>query len=97
MLRYLTAGESHGPELVAIMEGLPSGVPVSLKPPLNTVQNFTPASAQSWSASKTRAVDSTMPTSMNSGAMMAMNLLIWGSLVFFLWYAIRMKAAGVLH
>lgn len=30
MLRVLTAGESHGPELVAIMEGLPSGVPVSL-------------------------------------------------------------------
>ncbi|MCK6080722.1 chorismate synthase [Microbacterium sp. EYE_5] len=30
MLRVLTAGESHGPELVAVMEGLPSGVPVSL-------------------------------------------------------------------
>ncbi|GAB3154177.1 chorismate synthase [Microbacterium neimengense] len=29
MLRVLTAGESHGPELVAIMEGLPAGVPVS--------------------------------------------------------------------
>jgi chorismate synthase len=29
MLRVLTAGESHGPELVAIIEGLPSGVPVS--------------------------------------------------------------------
>ena len=29
MLRGLTAGESHGPELVAIMEGLPAGVPVS--------------------------------------------------------------------
>jgi len=29
MLRVLTAGESHGPELVAIMEGLPSGVPIS--------------------------------------------------------------------
>ncbi|TQJ32180.1 chorismate synthase [Microbacterium sp. SLBN-146] len=29
MLRVLTAGESHGPELVAIMEGLPSGVLVS--------------------------------------------------------------------
>lgn len=28
MLRVLTAGESHGPELIAIMEGLPSGVPV---------------------------------------------------------------------
>jgi chorismate synthase len=30
MLRVLTAGESHGPELVAIIEGLPSGVPVAL-------------------------------------------------------------------
>ncbi|KAA9087004.1 chorismate synthase [Microbacterium radiodurans] len=29
MLRVLTAGESHGPELVALMEGLPAGVPVS--------------------------------------------------------------------
>jgi len=30
MLRWLTAGESHGPELVAIIEGMPAGVPVSL-------------------------------------------------------------------
>lgn len=29
MLRWLTAGESHGPELVAILEGLPAGVQVS--------------------------------------------------------------------
>ncbi len=29
MLRYLTAGESHGPQLTAIVEGLPAGVPVS--------------------------------------------------------------------
>ncbi len=28
MLRYLTAGESHGPALVAILEGMPSNVPV---------------------------------------------------------------------
>ncbi|MBX3087276.1 MAG: chorismate synthase [Cryobacterium sp.] len=27
MLRWLTAGESHGPELIAILEGLPAGVP----------------------------------------------------------------------
>ncbi len=27
-LRYLTAGESHGPALVGILEGLPAGVPV---------------------------------------------------------------------
>ncbi len=29
MLRYLTAGESHGPELVAIVEGLPAGLAVT--------------------------------------------------------------------
>jgi len=29
MLRWLTAGESHGPELLAILEGMPSGVPIS--------------------------------------------------------------------
>ena len=28
MLRYLTAGESHGPALVAILEGMPANVPV---------------------------------------------------------------------
>ena len=28
MLRYLTAGESHGPAISAILEGLPAGVPV---------------------------------------------------------------------
>ncbi|MDQ1580431.1 MAG: chorismate synthase [Microbacteriaceae bacterium] len=30
MLRWFTAGESHGPELIALIEGLPAGVPVSL-------------------------------------------------------------------
>ncbi|WP_426566859.1 chorismate synthase [Angustibacter sp. McL0619] len=29
MLRWLTAGESHGPALVAVMEGLPAGVAVT--------------------------------------------------------------------
>ena len=29
MLRYLTSGESHGPALVAILEGMPSNVPVT--------------------------------------------------------------------
>ena len=28
MLRYLTAGESHGPALVVIVEGLPAGLPI---------------------------------------------------------------------
>lgn len=27
-LRYLTAGESHGPALVAILEGMPAGIPI---------------------------------------------------------------------
>lgn len=31
MLRYLTAGESHGPALTVIVEGLPAGVPVDLE------------------------------------------------------------------
>jgi len=30
MLRLLTAGESHGPACVAILEGMPAGVPVSV-------------------------------------------------------------------
>ncbi|PKM81276.1 MAG: chorismate synthase [Firmicutes bacterium HGW-Firmicutes-14] len=29
MLRYLTAGESHGPALTTIIEGLPSGIPLT--------------------------------------------------------------------
>jgi len=29
MLRFLTAGESHGPQLTVIIEGLPSGLEVS--------------------------------------------------------------------
>lgn len=28
-MRYITAGESHGPELTAIIEGLPAGMPLS--------------------------------------------------------------------
>ena len=31
MLRYLTAGESHGPMLLGILEGMPAGVPVRLE------------------------------------------------------------------
>ncbi len=27
-LRYLTAGESHGPQLTTILEGLPAGMPL---------------------------------------------------------------------
>ena len=29
MLRWITAGESHGPELVAVLEGLPAGTPIT--------------------------------------------------------------------
>ncbi len=29
MIRYLTAGESHGPQLTAIIEGMPAGVPLN--------------------------------------------------------------------
>jgi chorismate synthase len=32
MLRFLTAGESHGPELVAVLEGMPAGVPIDEEP-----------------------------------------------------------------
>ena len=32
MLRYLTAGESHGPALTAIVEGFPSGVALDTAP-----------------------------------------------------------------
>lgn len=31
MFRFLTAGESHGPALTTIVEGMPAGVPISLK------------------------------------------------------------------
>ena len=29
MVRWLTAGESHGPSLVAVIEGLPAGIQVT--------------------------------------------------------------------
>ena len=31
MLRYLTAGESHGPALTAILEGMPPGIKIELE------------------------------------------------------------------
>ena len=31
VLRYLTAGESHGPALVVIVEGVPAGLPILLE------------------------------------------------------------------
>ena len=32
MFRFLTAGESHGPGLTTIIEGLPAGMPISSEP-----------------------------------------------------------------
>ncbi len=32
MLRFLTAGESHGESLVAILDGMPAGLPLSVEP-----------------------------------------------------------------
>jgi len=29
MIRFLTAGESHGPMLTAVLEGIPAGLPLS--------------------------------------------------------------------
>ncbi|MBA2327470.1 MAG: chorismate synthase [Actinobacteria bacterium] len=31
MLRFLTAGESHGPALVVVVEGLPAGLPITIE------------------------------------------------------------------
>ena len=31
MLRYLTAGESHGPALVVVVEGLPAGLAITVE------------------------------------------------------------------
>ena len=30
MLTYLTAGESHGPQLTAVMDGLPAGLTINV-------------------------------------------------------------------
>ncbi|MCH7691092.1 MAG: chorismate synthase, partial [candidate division Zixibacteria bacterium] len=31
MLQFLTAGESHGPQLTAILEGFPAGFPIDIE------------------------------------------------------------------
>ena len=36
MLRFLTAGESHGLGLIAILEGMPAGVPSVATPSTNS-------------------------------------------------------------
>ena len=40
MLRWLTAGESHGPSLVAILEGLPAHVRVTTDDPIIAYKAF---------------------------------------------------------
>jgi hypothetical protein len=37
-----------------------------------------------------------IPEALQSGAMLAMTLAIWGAALFFLWYAVRMRRAGVI-
>ncbi len=32
MFRFLTAGESHGPALTAVIEGVPAGLPITAEP-----------------------------------------------------------------
>ena len=36
MLRWITAGESHGPALVAVVDGLPAGIEVTTADSLAT-------------------------------------------------------------
>ena len=37
-MRYLTAGESHGPQLTTIIEGLPAGMPLLKKTLMSNLQ-----------------------------------------------------------
>ena len=36
-MRYLTAGESHGPRLTAIIEGVPAGLPLTAEDILSLI------------------------------------------------------------
>ena len=38
-MRFLTAGESHGPQLTAIIEGIPAGLEVSLEKSMKTLRD----------------------------------------------------------
>lgn len=38
-----------------------------------------------------------MPESMRNAGMLMMNVVIWAGALFFLWYAVRMRKAGVLR
>ena len=38
-----------------------------------------------------------IPESLRTPEMMAMNVVIWAALLFFLWYAVRMRRAGALR
>ena len=52
MLRFLTAGESHGPALTVIVEGLPAGVPVdpTANFPSRVIADKAPLHLPDWSA-----------------------------------------------
>ena len=45
-MRYLTAGESHGPRLTAIIEGIPAGLPLTAED-INEDSNA-PRRLRSW-------------------------------------------------
>ena len=45
MLRFFTAGESHGPALTAIVEGFPAGVPVTAETLREAVRDEDPRAA----------------------------------------------------
>ena len=58
MLRWLTAGESHGPQLVAVLEGLPAGVEVNTAGPRRRswpAAGSATAAAPGWRSSRTRS------------------------------------------
>ena len=60
MLRYLTAGESHGPALTAIVEGFPSGIA------LDTAPDRPRAGAAPGRLRPRQAADSSRPTGSSS-------------------------------
>ena len=46
-MRYLTAGESHGPRLTAIIEGIPAGLPLTAED-INEDHQTSPRRLRSW-------------------------------------------------
>ena len=61
MLRWLTAGESHGPALMAVLEGLPAGVPHdhhATSPTSWPAAGSATGAARAWRSSATRSSSS---------------------------------------